>query len=136
MASLRVARSFGGVKAGLVGLLERETDLVATRRTKKPVRQQVNPAEFKGLECLLCFVRYSFNDVLEGLYQLETMVCSKCYALMQAGPYRISCFGKPTIIFQNGKRLYGYNPKAEECSHLCPDRNICRRIVYEETDND
>ena len=87
------------------------------------------PADTKILECLLCLRRYSEADILGGLYWLETKVCSYCYAEMQQKPHHISCFGKPTTILPNGKRLYGYNPKVEECASWCPDRKICARIV-------
>ena len=83
----------------------------------------------KVLECLLCQQRYSMEDIRNGLYQLETLVCSACYAKMQRQPHHISCFGKPTFILLNGKHLYGYNPKAEECRTKCPDRRVCSRII-------
>jgi hypothetical protein len=81
------------------------------------------------IECLLCKDRYSKSDVENGLYQLEPMVCSKCYLALQRQPHHISCFGKPTYITPDGKRLYGYNPNTPECARWCPDRKVCRRLV-------
>lgn len=81
------------------------------------------------LGCARCARWYSLDDVRQGNYWLETMVCSYCYAEMQASPYQKSCFGKPMLIWPSGKREYGYNPKAWECSTVCPDREICRKIL-------
>ena len=82
----------------------------------------------KVLECLLCKERYSQADIEAGLYQLETFVCSFCYAKMQKQPHHVSCFGKPTYILPN-KRLFGYNPNTPECARWCPDRKVCSRII-------
>ncbi len=81
------------------------------------------------LECLRCLDRYSKADVRSGLYRLETIVCSRCYARMQRAPHRVSCFGKPTMRTPDWKTLLGYNPSAPECRDLCPDRVVCRRVV-------
>lgn len=89
-------------------------------------------ADSKILECSICRRRYGLEDVEAGLYQAETLTCSACYADMQRAPHDLHCFGKPTVILPSGKHLLGYNPKAEECSHLCKDRNVCRRIVWPE----
>lgn len=85
--------------------------------------------ESGGVECLLCMERYTKADIEAGLYWIETLVCSKCYAKMQQSSHPVSCFGKPTFILENGKRLYGYNGCVEPCKSVCPDRKICRRIV-------
>jgi hypothetical protein len=82
------------------------------------------------LECVICFERYSEADIVAGRYWAEPAVCSECYALMQSRPYSASCFGKPSVVNARGKRLLGYNPKAIECRQLCPDRAVCRRIVW------
>ena len=85
--------------------------------------------EHKALECRLCQARYSREDVIEGRYQLATYVCSFCYARLQKLPYEQSCFGKPITILPNGKQLLGYDAETTECLTLCPDREICRRVV-------
>lgn len=85
---------------------------------------------FRALECILCSQRYSREDILSGMYQLETFICSPCYAKMQRAPYEVSCFGKTCgYIPHLNKRLYGYKEDAVECRDVCPDRNICRRAV-------
>ena len=80
------------------------------------------------LECLLCLERYGREDVRSGLYRLETFVCSRCYRKMQAKPHAASCFGKPTFVAE-GKVLRGYSEKAEVCQTVCPDREVCRKVV-------
>ena len=87
----------------------------------------------KILECLLCFERYSVKQILAGEYQLETMICSYCYAKMQQAPYEKSCFGKPSQMINGVKKHLGYNPLAPECRERCPDRNVCRRIMQPKT---
>ena len=90
-------------------------------------RRKPNP---KGvLECLLCFERYSAEDVARGDYQIETLICSRCYREMQLAPHSKSCFGKPTVIMPDGKKLLGYDVASEDCSSNCPDRSVCCRIV-------
>lgn len=91
-------------------------------------RKRKQSSLFKALECLLCFARYSNEDILNGTYNIETFICSFCYERMQQSPHNISCFGKPTFI-ENDKRLYGYQPESKECNQLCPDREICKRVV-------
>ena len=81
------------------------------------------------IECVVCTIRYSLADIESGLYSLHTGVCSRCYAKMQKQPHHVSCFGKPSVANSKGKQL-GYNPKAIECKQLCPDRSICRSIVW------
>jgi len=81
------------------------------------------------IECLLCFERYSAADVLSGLYRMETFVCSRCYARMQALPHDRSCFGKPTFILEGRQKLWGYDREAPECAELCPDRRVCSLLV-------
>lgn len=89
----------------------------------------------KLIGCTRCTRKYSVSDIREGLFQIETMVCSFCYAEMQAMPYKRCCFGKPSLILPSGKKLLGYNEKALECSEICPDRNICRRVIFGEKEN-
>ncbi len=81
------------------------------------------------LECVVCKKRFSVSEVASGVYCLETMVCYFCYAAMQAKPHSSCCFGKPTTILENGKKILGYDARAEECKNLCPDRIPCRRII-------
>lgn len=85
----------------------------------------------KVLECVTCSRLFSLEDVLNGLYQLQTLVCSYCYARMQALPYEKSCFGKPMAV-AGGRRLYGYDPDARECREECPDRELCRQVFLDE----
>ena len=92
-------------------------------RARKP-----KPAA-KALECLICRVRYSREDVLSGLYQLSTKICGHCYGRMQASPHAVCCFGKTDLIQLDGKRLLGYDPDAVECRDLCPDRNLCASVA-------
>ena len=98
----------------------------------KPGKKKVPKGECKALECRICLIRHSREDILRGNYQLQTFICSFCYAQMQNRPYEQSCFGKPTLVLLNGKRLLGYDPEAPECQSLCQDRDICRRIVFPE----
>jgi len=83
----------------------------------------------KILECSLCRLRYSEADILFGSYQLETYVCSHCYAAMQKQSYQTCCFGKPTEILPSGKKLYGYNALAPECRFKCADRRVCAKVI-------
>ena len=83
----------------------------------------------KALECLICRARYSREDVLNGLYQLATKVCSLCYGRMQASPHASGCFGKTDMIQIDGTRLLGYSPDAVECRDLCPDRTLCASVA-------
>ena len=85
----------------------------------------------KGLECLLCTLRYSDRDVLDGLYWIDTMVCSKCYTRMQRMPYEESCFGKPCVMRDGKVVQYGYNRNAVECDSLCPDRRQCASLNWQ-----
>lgn len=80
------------------------------------------------VECVLCTKRYSMADILGGRFWVETLICSPCYAKMQAAPFHESCFGKPSEIRPDGKR-YGYTRTSKACLEWCPDRLICRRIV-------
>jgi hypothetical protein len=86
----------------------------------------------KALECLLCRKRYSREEILAGLYRLETFVCSSCYVKKQEQPHAKCCFGKPTFILKNRKVLRGYEPEAIECQELCQDREVCRILVNPE----
>lgn len=78
----------------------------------------------KIVECVKCFERYSEEELRNGQYWLETMVCHNCYVEMQQKPYTHSCFGKET----RGNKL-GYDPTAVECSRLCPDRKVCVKFI-------
>jgi hypothetical protein len=104
------------------------------------IPERIKPAKLKkfskgkSLECRLCYSRYSLADIMNGTYNLETYICSYCYADMQRKPHPQSCFGKPTFILLDGTRLPGYDPEARDCNRLCPDRELCKRIVLiEET---
>jgi hypothetical protein len=106
-------------------------------RDNKPKKQKrITSSTYKALECRICYLHYSVEDILSGLYRLETMICGFCYANMQRKPHRISCFGKPDVIRPDGKRLAGYNPEARECKSLCPDRILCAQIVAPESPGD
>ena len=97
-----------------------------------PVKRKKHKKRFhpcKALECLICTVRYSLEDILDGTYQLETWVCSSCYAEMQRKPHEQSCFGKPTFVMLDGKRELGYDSECRDCKDLCPDRVICQKVV-------
>jgi hypothetical protein len=66
---------------------------------------------------------------MDGLYWIESMVCSHCYARMQRQRYEVSCFGKPTQIdFRTGKKKLGFDPTCEECQRICPDRVPCAKV--------
>jgi hypothetical protein len=82
-----------------------------------------------ALECLLCQAKYSRVQILAGEYDSETLVCSKCYAIMQKMPHEKSCFGKPSMRFLSGKVQQGYDAAAVECNRICPDRTVCRKII-------
>lgn len=118
----------GAVNSGRV--VERPDSDVTFRRKKKVKRHPC-----KALECLICTLRYSFDDILCGVYNIETFVCSHCYAEMQQKPHAQSCFGKPTVILLNGKRDLGYDIKAKECRDVCVDRSMCQRIVRPDLQN-
>ena len=73
------------------------------------------------------------QELESGQYNVLTLVCGSCYVRMQKAPYHVSCFGKPTIVDQEGKLLFrGYSAKAEECQRWCPDRALCREVVLGE----
>jgi hypothetical protein len=80
-----------------------------------------------AVECSICTRGYGPSDIESGLYFLDAMVCSHCYAAMQRKPPEASCFGKPTQV--RPMRILGYDPRAEECRALCPDRKACRLAV-------
>jgi len=90
------------------------------------------------LSCLLCKRRYSEEDVRHGLYWPQTYICSRCYGRMQAAPYEVSCFGKPTEVDMcTGRKRLGYDSRSLECNRLCPDRDICALVfaaIEEEED--
>jgi hypothetical protein len=92
------------------------------------------PRTTKVLECVECSRLFCKEDVLAGLYRLETMICSYCYARHQQQPHHVSCFGKPTIRLHDGSLLLGYNPKAIECKEWCLDRKVCRRLFMDQDD--
>ena len=82
------------------------------------------------LQCARCQRLYAREQVVAGLYFLETMICAQCYVEMQGQPYEKSCFGKPTtILLPSRRRLLGYDRQAEECAEWCPDRFLCSQLV-------
>lgn len=82
------------------------------------------------LKCVICNGSYGKGDVEEGKFSPDTLVCLSCYESMANAPRAMSCFGKGTIIIQaTGERKLGYDPRAQECKDLCPDRKICVRFV-------
>ena len=82
----------------------------------------------KVIECVICYSRYSLNDCASGLYRLETLVCSPCYARMQQDAN--SCFGKACeAVSEEERTADGYDPASKECSWLCPDRVVCAKIL-------
>jgi hypothetical protein len=81
------------------------------------------------LECVLCGQRYTREDIERGWYVTSTLVCAFCYRAMQSMPYERSCFGKPTVEWEDGRVQYGYDPQAIECFKWCPDRHVCRKVV-------
>ena len=85
-------------------------------------------SNIKFIECLRCFERYSLQDIADGRYWIGTFICTSCYAKMQAKPHDQSCFGKVTAV-EDGCKLLGYDPQAEECSKWCPDRRLCADVV-------
>ena len=100
-----------------------------------PVARKRSKVRTKALECLICMERYSRDDVLTGLYRIETKVCSECYSRMQAAHHSKSCFAKPDFILLDGTRLLGYSPTARECRELCPDRTLCASVANPATYN-
>ena len=99
------------------------TDAPERARTRR------NKQNTCALECLTCRERYSREDVLSGLYQIVTKVCSNCYGRMQASPHNVSCFGKPTTIMPDGSKLLGYESESQECRITCPDGALCAAVV-------
>lgn len=85
----------------------------------------------KVVECVLCSERHSPADAISGKFWVETLVCSQCYAKMQAAPRRESCFGKQTVTLPSGEKLLGFDPSSKACSKLCPDRRVCAVIFSE-----
>lgn len=102
---------------------------------RKVKRRKKHKRSCKALECIICTLRFSSEDVHNGVYNIQTFVCSYCYAEMQQKPHYQSCFGKPTFILLNGKRELGYDPNARECRDSCPDRVLCQRIVRPDLSN-
>ena len=97
---------------------------------KRKGKDKRRPKPGKLLECLYCTLRYTEERILAGAYQTDTMICSACYADEQRKPHAESCFGKPTfIIMPGGRKLLGYSSTAFTCTRICPDREICKRIV-------
>lgn len=80
------------------------------------------------LDCLKCDEKFSRNDVRLGRYRPRTMICSHCYAKMQKAPYSVSCFGKPTTVYEDHQYVLGFHEDAKECKR-CLDRAECRSIV-------
>ena len=103
--------------------------LKVAEKALKAVPARTPPKDSKLLECLRCQRRYSRSEIVAGLYRLETMVCSYCYAALQKAPHAVCCFGKPTTILLDGTKLLGYDPACPECRNLCPDSALCALIV-------
>lgn len=68
------------------------------------------------MECVLCQQRYSEQDVLRYEYFVHTNICYICYLSMMSDP--ATCFGKKGPVRT-------WNPKAEACRSICPDRKVC-----------
>ena len=97
-------------------------------------KKKIETSGVRSIECIICKKLYSKSDILKGQYQIETLICSYCYAKMQRAPSSQSCFGKPTVMFPDGNRQYRYNINAKACREHCPDRSVCRRIVLNDDD--
>lgn len=104
---------------------------VNTRRSDSdaPRASTARKGAARALECLICSARHTREDVLTGLYQITTKVCSACYSRMQAAPHSVHCFGKPDFVLLNGARLLGYSGTSRECQELCPDRALCASVA-------
>ncbi len=79
--------------------------------------------------CLLCNRKYTQEELHSGELDLTSFVCMSCYRELQAKPITISCFGKHTIIEEDGTKQEGYDPETPECSSWCPDRKTCARVI-------
>ena len=87
------------------------------------------------MECLLCERTFNRDEIERGLLDVYTLVCSYCYKALQERPYAASCFGKPTVLLPSGERTaVGYSLTAPECQRWCPDRFVCRKVVYGDSD--
>ena len=99
---------------------------MSRRRRKKPAP---NPAK-KILECARCGTGFTYQEIRENrLYNLDTKICIGCYQDMQKKQHSVSCFGKPTVILESGKKLLGYDPSSSECNAWCPDRRVCGMVM-------
>jgi len=81
------------------------------------------------LHCSTCTRQFTVDDAENGVFQMVTMRCAYCYKEAQRKPHNQSCFGKPTVILSNGRKLLGYNHKSAECNSWCVDRSVCRLVV-------
>jgi len=85
-----------------------------------------------GIQCALCEQQFSVSQLSQ--LALSTMVCGACYKTMQQQPISVSCFGKISVYrFMEGKPVQvqrGFHPQAAECNEWCPDRRICKAVLY------
>jgi hypothetical protein len=119
----------------ITGILPGGKGGVTHRKPPKPPKKPKKPkkpwAASKALvlECVRCAQRYNVGAFYQNNYQLETYVCSYCYREMQLAAHEVCCFGKPSYKLRAGqRRLYGFDPNAEECAFICPDRELCRLL--------
>jgi hypothetical protein len=103
--------------------------VAAIKAAAEAEAKKISAETQKSLECLRCTERYSKKDILEGRYWLETLICSKCYMNMQRAPHSVSCFGKPSVMISDVKKIQGFDLEMIECRELCPDRKICEKIM-------
>lgn len=101
------------------------------RRRRKKTRQAIQ--KMKLLFCLLHNGRFSKYDVKKGRYFPSTGICRACYKRMQAQPYNVCCFGKPTKVVKPKSVQYGWDKDAIECKSECPDRQICKVFVTQKS---
>jgi hypothetical protein len=88
----------------------------------------------KTMPCTECSEKFSEDDIDHGRFYPSTMTCKSCYQKLQGQSAKVSCFGKITKVKHGKTIVYGYDPKAPECSKECPDRKICRAFVKVRTD--
>jgi len=67
--------------------------------------------------CILCSVRYTVEDVKNGLYFPFTSICLSCYTVRYKS--KQLCFGN--------KRKYDGDSIA--CGMECPDERMCRLFI-------
>jgi hypothetical protein len=67
--------------------------------------------------CLLCSVRYTVDDVKNGLYFPSTSICFSCYK--ERAKSKLLCFGKERK----------YDPDSIACGSNCGDERFCRLFI-------